>query len=212
MNKQIEDLVSKCVTCISHQRKNTKEPMIVRDVPEGPWQELGIDLFHFKNSEWLLVIDYFSKYVEVAQLKDTSSFTVIAILKSLFARHGIPKIVNSDNGTQLNSREMKEFAKAWNFISKTSSPRYPQSNGMVEKHIGIVKNMFKKIEVESKDPWLALLEYRNTPITHELESPNELMFNRKTRGLLPIKIDEKNVEKNKLVKCKLEERQSKQKY
>ncbi|XP_036345642.1 uncharacterized protein LOC118754876, partial [Rhagoletis pomonella] len=122
-------------------------------------------------------VDYFSKYVEVAKLRDMSSSSVLAVLKSQFARHGIPYIVYSDPGTQLNSVEILKFAKDWNFTWKTSSAKYSQSNGMVERHIGTIKRMFNKLDDDpGKDPNLAMLEYRNTPIGEGLKSPNEIMF------------------------------------
>ena len=103
----------------------------------------------------------------------------------MFARYGIPgETVYSDNGPLFNSLEMRTFAKEWRFIHSTSSPTYPQSNGMVERNIQTVKNMFKKVESDNKDPWIALLEYRNNPLDTGLESPNELMFGRKVRGII----------------------------
>ena len=66
---------------------------------------------------------------------------------------------------------MKEFARNWNFEHQTSSPIYAQSNGMAEKCIGTVKSMLKKAIFDGPDPYLALLKYRNTPITTEIGSP-----------------------------------------
>lgn len=132
-----------------------------------------------------MVVDYYSKYIEIAKLHDTSSKAVIVHLKSIFARLGIPYVVYSDNGPQFQSTYFKDFATNWNFEHKTSSPRYPQSNGLVERYVGIIKQMLKKCEYDGKDMYLALLEYRNTPITDKIPSPTELMYGMKIRGLLP---------------------------
>ena len=83
----------------------------------------------------LLTVDYFSQYPEVQQLKNTISSVVIAILKSVFARHGIPEIVCSDNGPQFSSQEFSQFANAYEFNHITSSPRLPQSNREVERMV-----------------------------------------------------------------------------
>ena len=99
MNKQIEDLVKSFPACLKYRKANSKETLINRKVPEGPWQILGIDIFFYNNSNWLLTIDYFSKYVEVAKLKDTTSLSIITALKSQFARFGIPLVIYSDPGT-----------------------------------------------------------------------------------------------------------------
>ena len=94
----------------------------------------------------------------------------------------------------------------------TSSPKHSQSNGMVEKYIGTIKNIFKKLDEDpSKDSALALLEYRNTPIDKNLKSPNEIMFSRKLRGLLPIKIDQNKVKEYNKIKNQLLDKQLKQK-
>ena len=72
--------------------------MIPYDVPEPPWQIAGSDLFELNGSNCLLVVDYRSAFVEIAQLNNTSSASMVNNLKSIFAWHGIPEIVVTDNG------------------------------------------------------------------------------------------------------------------
>ena len=72
MNKEIEDTVQNCASFIEYQKENRHEPLIPHDIPNAPWQTLGLDLFHFKDSERLLVVDYLSKCVEVAKLNKFS--------------------------------------------------------------------------------------------------------------------------------------------
>ncbi|XP_012940989.1 uncharacterized protein K02A2.6 [Aplysia californica] len=84
-----------------------------------------------------------------------------------------------------SSYKMKEFATSWNFEIKTSSPRYPQSNGQSERFVNIVKTMFRKCTEEGSDPNLALLGYRNTPITGLPYSPAQLLMGRKLNDLVP---------------------------
>ena len=73
------------------------------ELPKYPWQVVGTDLFELNKSNYLLVVDYFSKYPKVLQLTSTTSASVISALKSVFSRHGIPEIVRSDNGPQQSS-------------------------------------------------------------------------------------------------------------
>ena len=68
---------------------------------DEPWAKVGTDLFHLNGKEYLLVIDYYSNYPEVVMLTRTSFKQVIAHIKSVFARHGIPETVVSDNIPQL---------------------------------------------------------------------------------------------------------------
>ena len=89
LSKQIEDLVDKCDKC-SKERQNRVAPMIPSDVPERPWQTVGSDLFELNGSNYLLVVDYLSAFVEIAKLNNTSSASIVNNLKSVIARHGIP--------------------------------------------------------------------------------------------------------------------------
>ncbi|XP_018402108.1 PREDICTED: uncharacterized protein K02A2.6-like [Cyphomyrmex costatus] len=204
MSKQITDIIQNCETCLRYQRAQKKETFVNKDIPQGPWQVIGVDLFYYAGCEYLLAVDYFSKYAEMAKLSDSSSSTVITHLKSMFARFGIPNIIYSDNGPQFKNSYFREFSSKWNFEHKTSSPRYPQSNGLVERFVGTVKQMLKKCGNDGKDIYLALLEYRNTPISDKIPSPTELMFGRKTRSILPTMLKDSCEQTRQL----LEERRS----
>lgn len=206
MNNDISNMIDNCHICNKYKKLRGKDPLLLREVPDGPWQTLGIDLFHLKGEDFLLVIDYYSKFPEVAKLQNLSSAATITILKSLFSRFGIPKRIYSDNGPQFNSLEMRVFAKQWGFEHITSSPHYPQSNGMVERHIQTIKNMFTKVQADGKDIYLALLEYRNTPLDHNIQSPSEILLRQKTNGLLPLK-SKNNVDHRPKTRELLEQRQ-----
>ena len=64
MTKDIEEMVSSCVKCMKYQSKEPKEPMKTRDVPLLPWQTVASDILEHKNQNYLVVIDYYSKYIE----------------------------------------------------------------------------------------------------------------------------------------------------
>ena len=80
------------------------------EFPANPWEKVETDLFVWNQVNYLLAIDYYSRYVQIAKLVSTTSEGVIDQLKSLFARHGIPQIVVSDNGPQYSSSSFQEFA------------------------------------------------------------------------------------------------------
>ena len=79
--------------------------MIPTPLPQFPWQQVGADLFELRGEHYLLVVDYFSRFPEVIKLTSTTSTSIIAMLKTIFSRHGIPEIVRSDNGPQFASSE-----------------------------------------------------------------------------------------------------------
>jgi len=124
----------------------------------------------------LVIQDYYSRWPEVFELNNIKSKTVIQCLQETFARYGSPKIVRSDNGRQFDSFEFRQFAKDYNFKWKSSSPRYPQSNGQAESAVKLIKRIYKK----SDDPYLGLLAYRNTKLECGA-SPAQLLMGRNLR-------------------------------
>lgn len=103
----------------------------------------------------------------------------------MFARHGIPDEVVSDNGPQFGSAEFRTFTQRWEFLHSTSSPGYPQSNGQSERAIQTVKSLLKKAQESQSDPYIALLEYRNSPLDGVKLSPAQLLLGRRLRTRLP---------------------------
>ena len=125
-------------------------------------------------------MDYFSRYVEIAKLCGTTSPNVTVHLKSMFARHGIPELVVSDNGPQFSAHTFAKFAEEYGFTHVTTSPKYPKANGQVERAVETVKGLLKK----ACDPYRALMAYRATPLESGL-SPAELLMGRKIRTTVP---------------------------
>ena len=107
---------------------------------------------------------------------------MIRHLKSIFARHGIPEEVISDNGPQYSSKLFSEFAMSYNFHHQTSSPRYPQANGAAERAVQTIKFLLLK----NDDPYLAMLAYRSTSLENGY-SPAQLSMGRNLRTTLPVR-------------------------
>lgn len=185
MNSQLEDMISNCQACLTHRKANSKETLMQHDIPERAWSKIGVDLCHYRDKIFLIVVDYYSKFIEVIELQSMTSTTVIDQLQIVFSRQGIPNTVMSDNGPEFSSESFKLFSEMWKFQHTTSSPRYPQSNGQVERAVQTVKTMLKKTTFDGSDFRLGLLEYLNTPIDNTLPSPAELLYNRKLRSILP---------------------------
>ena len=181
MSRDIHDTVAKCATRLTHRHKNQKEPKIPHTIPARPWQKLGSDVFEHKGKPYLVVVDYYSKFIETSLMRDKTAGTIVTHMKSIFARYGIPDELVSDN-MPYNSKEFKQFANDWGFKLTTSSPTYPQANGLSEKAVQTVKRILKK----ASDPYIGLLEYRNTPVTAMTYSPAQLRMSRATRTKIPV--------------------------
>ena len=167
-------------------RRERIEPMKGTEFPERPWSRVGVDFFQHKDKHYLLAVDYCSRDIEISQVsKNVNSAQTILQLKRIFSRHGIPDILFSDNGPQFDSREFTTFSTDWQFQHITSSPRYPQSNGEVERAVQTMKTVLNK----SSDEYLALLNHRDTPFHHGY-SPAQLSMGRKLRTRVPCHPDE----------------------
>ncbi|KAJ8030205.1 hypothetical protein HOLleu_26545 [Holothuria leucospilota] len=180
MSKMIEEMVKDCEICRKYNPPKT-EPLLPTALPSRAWEQVGTDLFHHKGSDYIIVVDYYSRWFEIEKLGDTSSKGVIKSLKKTFSTHGIPDLVVSDNGPQYSSAEFRDFAKLWKFSHITSSPKFPQSNGEAERAVKTAKALLNK----NDDPYLALLSYRTSPLLNG-KSPSELLMNRKLATQLPI--------------------------
>ena len=176
----MENFVQSCPVCQKTTPPN-REPLITTPLPSYPWECIAADLFELKGSVYLLVVDYYSRFVEVQKLNSTTSTSVITYLKSLFSRFGIPVEMVTDNGPQFSSNEMKEFSDSYGFRHITTSPHYPQANGLAERTVKTVKNLLEY----SPDPYMALLSYRATPMPWCALSPAELLMGRRIRTDVP---------------------------
>ena len=133
MNQQIADTICKCNTCDMYRNAQTRGPLKSHEIPGRPWQKVAVDLFEpHDKQDYVVIVDYYSKFFEVPHLPNSRSETVINHIKPNLVWCGIPEIKVSDNGPEfLSSREFEEFAKYYGFKHTTTSPRYPQSNGLV---------------------------------------------------------------------------------
>ena len=71
--------------------------------------------------------------------------------------------------------EYSKFAEEWGFAHVTSSPYHPQSNGLAEKSVQIIKRMLNKSKRDGQDSYLSLLELRNTRVD-DIGSPAQLLM------------------------------------
>ena len=190
INQDIKRFVEACPTCQRHRPQEPRQPLKPTPPPERPWQHLGADFMSFDGSEYLVIVDYYSK-MPIVQKMPTSQCNAartIAHLKELFAEHGIPESIRSDNGPQFSSHLFKEFAEEWNFTHHTSSPTNPRSNGQAESAVKIIKGLLTRSKYAGEDPYLALLAYRSTPVDSHLRSPGEMLYQRALRTTVPQRI------------------------
>ncbi|XP_044005925.1 uncharacterized protein K02A2.6-like [Aphidius gifuensis] len=185
MTNEIEVMVSSCSVCQQFRHFRTKEPMIPHEIPLRPWAKVGTDILEFAGRTYLVVIDYYSKWLELLPMKFKTANEVIYKLKEIFSRLGVPEELVSDN-MPYNSMEFKKFGKEWDIKLTTSSPRYPKSNGLAERAVQISKNILRRASTGHADIFTMLLDYRNTPVKGMSVSPAQLCAGRRFRTKIPV--------------------------
>ena len=98
MDADITEYIKSCKTCTQHKTTQHTQLMIPRDVPEALCQDLTAEFFKFKNNEYLLITDTFSKYPFTFKISTKTADTVIWKFTHLFSHYGTPKCVTNDNG------------------------------------------------------------------------------------------------------------------
>ena len=184
MSTDIRHYVETCGVCATYADKQPAESMVMTETPDLPWQNVGTDLFSWSGRDYVVTTDYHSGFFELDNLPDTTSETVVGKLKNNFSRHGIPHTLVSDNGPQYASAVFRKFAQNWQFVHETSSPGNSQANGAAEAAVNIAKRMLRKCKASKDDPYLGLLNIRNTPTEGMATSPAQRLFGRRTKTLV----------------------------
>ena len=167
------------------------QPMIPRDVPDTPWQDLVADFFTYKTNDYLLVTDTFSKYPFTYKMHKKAAETVIHKLTQLFSQYGTPNTISTDNGPPFNSEPFTKFLIEQRVDHITSSLHYPKSNGFIERQVKTMKTALATAATSRKTLDDVLLSLRSTPIGPNLPSPREILHNcmEKRPGQTPHTID-----------------------
>ena len=191
MDKDVEAFVRECYPCQLVGARPKPEPIRSTPPPQGPWEEIAIDLCGpLPNGESLLVvIDYFSRWPEVIWMRNTTAQNIIKCLEIMFATYGLPYSVRSDNWPQFVAVEFEGFLEYLGIQHKKGVHYWPQSNGEVERFNSTMMKVIRIAEVERK-PWKEelhkfLFQYRTTPHTVTGVSPAEMLMGRKLRNKLP---------------------------
>ena len=129
MAAQTTDVVLNCHTCLTHQRCNTKEPLLSHLTLCCPWERIAADQCEVNVQHYYVMIDYYSNFIEVDCRSVTTSEKNIKYCKCQFVRHWISDTFVADNGQQFSSYKFCHFSDNYQFKHHTISPQYLQSMG-----------------------------------------------------------------------------------
>lgn len=215
IDKDAETLVKSCKGCTLVGLPNPPAPMKRRELPEGPWIDVAMDLLGpLPSGDYLFVlVDYYSRYKEVKITKIITSTAIICLLKEIFSRLGYPSSITADNGRQFVSDELKSFCENCNILLFNTVPYWPQQNGEVERqNRDIIKRLkIGKHEKKSLQECLNeyLMMYNSTPHSVTGKTPTELFFRRLNRDKIPTLQDISNQEDDTEVRDKDKEQKEK---
>ena len=189
LNDQLEQLILNCQLCLKYsksKKKGTLHTALGHKVPPVPWSKVATDIFHYESQPYLLIVDYASRFPIVRKLKWMSAQHIIEHFKSIFSEYGWPDTVVSDNGPCYAAETFANLMKEYAVTHITSSLHYPQSNGLVEKFVQIVKNLLYEAKEEGADIDKYLMIYCNTPLASASKSPMQMLQQRSARLQLPM--------------------------
>ena len=152
--------------------------------PDRPWSQLAADLFEFKGEHYLVLVDYYSDWIEFDKMGDQTATETIALLLKHFSRWGLPDEIVTDCGRNF---DCKEFSQRKQIKHTKSSPHHHQSNGKAESAVKIVKSILRKTENSAWNPYEALLDEHNTPTVDMTTSPAQGFLHRRLKSYIPMK-------------------------
>lgn len=133
---------------------------------------------------FLVIMDAHSKWMEIRMVKSATSSTTITALRSVFATHGIPELLVSDNGSVFTSAEFKDFVRYNGIRHTTSAPYHPATNRLAERAVQTFKSFLKKSPNGTLEDRFSkfLFHYRITPHSTTGTAPAELLLGRQPRS------------------------------
>lgn len=191
IDKDIHNFVNNCEVC--QMTQNVSREHITSKWPptKYPFERIHLDFFFHAVKTFLILVDSYSKYIEVCIMNKTDAQSLINSLQKFFVVFGLPTEIVTDNGPPFGSYVFNQYCKHNNIKLSLSPPYHPQSNGLGERAVQTVKKVLKKFLIEkNKNITLPqqvdtfLQNYRNTQSTATGQTPNSLVFGYKTKTVM----------------------------
>ena len=187
---ELKALVTNCTICLKYSASNRKDstkigPPLGQEIPTQPWKKLATDLFTYDQANYLLVVDYTTKFPVVHKLTDLTACVVTEHMKAIFSKFGTPHSIVSDNGPCYAAQYFADAMAEWGVNHIKVSPHHHQANGLAEGYVCIVKQLLTKARELGQDPHKAIAIYRTTPLSDKLPSPFKLLYGRRPQTDFP---------------------------
>ena len=198
MFRDIATYIRNCPACqLTSKTGRAKAPMQPLPIMGEPFQRIAMDIVGplpktRRGNEYILVVtDYATRYPEAIPLRKFTTSTVAEELIGLFARHGIPREILTNQGTNFTAQLLKELYQSIGVRPIRTTPYHPQTDGLVERFNRTLKEMLRRTLVDDERSWDLLLPYtlfayREVPQASTGFSPFELLYGRDVRGPLDV--------------------------
>ena len=178
IDADVADYGRRCTICTNHKASLPVQPMLPKDIPDGPWQDIVVDYMTHKGQEYLIICNAFSKYPFMYKVSSKSAQSLCTCLPELISQYGPPTSLSTDNGLPFALDELTEFLMCHHIQHHTSSPHLPRSNGFIERQVRTIKTALNTALQAKKSLETVLLDLRSTPIGPNMPSPQEILHNR----------------------------------
>ena len=125
MSVQIQQLIENCDDCQT-LRPSQNSPVVKHPAAQEPMHSVSMDLFECKGIHYLVMVDRYSYYIWVKELRLLATQAILKALEQWFKDLGYPVIIISDNGPQFR-QDFKDYCVKHHIIHSTSSPYNPLS-------------------------------------------------------------------------------------
>ena len=187
MDSEIENLVNSCAVFQECRPAPAVAPLHPWEWPSQPWIRLHLDFAGpFLGHMWLIIVDAHSKWLDVHMMTSITSSHTIEKLRIVFASHGLPRKIVTDNGPSFTSTEFRAYVSSNGIVHVTTAPYHPSRNGLAERAVQTFKRGIKATGGESLQERVSkfLFAYRITPRTTSGVAPAQLLMNRQLRSRL----------------------------
>ncbi|XP_034279660.2 uncharacterized protein K02A2.6-like [Pantherophis guttatus] len=186
MDIDITKWVGRCQPCQESRPDPPTAPVWEWERPQGPWSRIHIDFAGpFHGQTFMVIVDAFSKWLEIKLMRATTTDAVIKELRQLFPTHGLPDVLVLDNGPQFTATQFEGYLADLGVRHVLSAPFHPASNGQAERFVRTAKEALSRLGPgdwqERIDQFL--MAQHTTPCTATGRSPVELLMGRKLQGL-----------------------------